>query len=179
MGDPMSAAYEVGVVTFDGTDAAEHLVGSLRDRGAVGISNEVGIVEHQASGRFSVHSYTAEHTRGRKAGEGALIGALGGALLFGPFGLVAGILGGAAVGASAGGANPHDLALSDDFVERLKASLPPDSSAVVIVGEPEGVGELMGEIRGAGGVVTKTELHEPLSDAQVAAIRSALEQAGA
>jgi uncharacterized membrane protein len=93
--------------------------------------------------------------------------------------LVAGILGGAAVGASAGGANPHDLALSDDFVERLKAALPPDSSAVVIVGEPEGVGELMGEIRGAGGVVTKTELHEPLSDAQVAAIRSALEQAGA
>jgi ethanolamine utilization protein EutP (predicted NTPase) len=49
----------------------------------------------------------------------------------------------------------------------------------VILGEPEGVGELMGEIRGAGGVVTKTELHEPLSDAQVAAIRSALEQAGA
>jgi len=175
MGSPMSAAYEVGVVTFVGSDAAERLVESLRQRGAVGVSNEVGIVEHQASGRFSVHAYTAEHTRGQKAGEGAVIGALGGALLFGPFGLVAGLLGGAAVGASAGGADPHDLGLSDDFVDRLKAALPPDSSAVVIVGEPEGVGELMGEIRSAD-VVTRTELHEPLSDAQIAAVRAALER---
>lgn len=94
MSSPMSAAYEVGVVTFEGSDAAERLVGSLRQRGAVGVSNEVGIVEHHASGRYSVHSYTAEHTRGRKAGEGAVIGALGGALLFGPFGLLAELFGG-------------------------------------------------------------------------------------
>lgn len=72
-----------------------------------------------------------------------------------------------------GGANPHDLELSDDFVDRLKAALPPDSSAVLIVGEPEGVSELMGEIRSAD-VVTRTELHEPLTDAQVVAIRAAL-----
>jgi len=98
MGSPMSAAYEVGVVTFEGYDAAEHLVESLRQRGAVGVTNEVAIVEHHASGRFSVHSYTAEHTRGRKAAEGAVVGALGGALLFGPFGLVAGLLGGGLVG---------------------------------------------------------------------------------
>ena len=171
----LSPAYEVGVVTFEGSDAAEGLVESLRERGAVGVSNEVGIVEHHASGRFSVHAYTAEQTRGRKAGEGAVIGALGGALLFGPFGLVAGILGGAAVGASAGGADPHDLGLSDDFVDRLKAALPPGSSAVVIVGEPEGVGQLMGDIRSAD-VVSRTELHEPLTDAQVAAVRAALER---
>jgi len=170
----MSPAYEVGVVTFEGSDAAERLVGSLRERGAVGISNEVGILEHHASGRFSVHAYTAERTRGEKVSAGAAIGALGGALLFGPFGLVAGLLGGAAVGFSAFGADPHDLGLSDDFVARLKAALPLDSSAVVIVGEPEGVGELMGDIRSAD-VVTRTELHEPLTDAQVAAVRAALE----
>jgi uncharacterized membrane protein len=173
----MFAAYEVGVATFEGSEAAERVVESLRQRGAVGVSNEVAIVEHHPSGRFSIHAYTAEHTRGRKAGEGAVIGALGGALLFGPFGLVAGLIGGAAVGASAGGADPHDLGLSDDFVDRLKSALPPDSSAVVIVGEPEGVGELMGDIRSAD-VVTRTELHQPLSDAQVAAVRAALERQG-
>jgi len=73
------------------------------------------------------------------------------------------------------GANPHDLELSERFVDQLKASLPPDSSAVLVVGEPEGVEELMGEIRSAD-IVTRTELHEPLSDAQVAAIRTALER---
>ena len=173
----MSAAYEIGVITFEGSDAAERLVESLRERGVVGMSNEVGIVEHHGSGSYSVHSYTAEHTRGRKVGEGALVGALGGALLFGPFGLLVGIFGGGLVGASMGGADPHDLELSDEFVDQLKAALPPNSSAVLIVGEPDGVGELMGEIRSSD-AVSKAELHEPLTDAQVSALRAALERHG-
>lgn len=170
----MGAAYEIGVVTFQGSDAAERLVGSLRDAGAVGMTNEVGIVEHHASGRFGVHSYTTEHTRGRHVGEGAVVGAMAGALVLGPFGLVAGLLGGSLVGASLPGAKPHDLELSDAFVSRLKEALPNDSSAVLIVGEPETVEQLMGEIRSRGAVST-LELHEPLSDAQVEAVRTALE----
>ena len=171
----MGPAYEIGVVTFQGSTAAESLVASLRERGAVGTSNEVGIIEHHASGRYSVHSYTAEHTRGHHAGAGALVGALAGALLMGPFGLLAGLFGGGLVGASMGGAKAHDLELSDAFTRRLKEALPPDSSAVLVVGEPDTVEQLMGEIHSSDAVSTM-ELREPLTDAQVAAVQQALEK---
>jgi uncharacterized membrane protein len=174
MSNEMSPVYEIGVITFADAAAAERLVSSLRDRGAVGMTNEVGIVEHHASGRFSVHSYTAQHTRGRNVAEGALVGALAGALVLGPFGLIAGIFGGGLVGASFGGAPAHDLQLGDAFVSQLKAALPPGSSAVLIVGEPETVDQLVHEIHSAA-AVTSAELREPLTDVQVAAVREALE----
>jgi uncharacterized membrane protein len=175
MGSPLGPAFEIGVVTFDGTDSAERLVASLRERGAVGDSNEVGLLEHHTSGRFSVHSYTPEATTGLHVGEGALIGALAGALVLGPFGLVAGMIGGGAVGLSMGGAKAHDLQLSGDFMARLKDALPPGSSAVLIVGEPEVVDQFMGEIRSSD-AVAKVELREPLSQAQATAIREAIER---
>jgi len=178
MSTPMSPAYEIGVVTFADAEAAERLVSSLRERGAVGMTNEVGIVEHRADGRFSVHSYTAQHTRGRNVAEGALVGALAGTLVLGPFGLVAGLLGGGLVGASFGGAPTHDLQVGDAFVQQLKGALPPGSSAVVVVGEPETVDQLVQEIHSSD-AVTKMELREPLTDAQVGAVRAALEAGSA
>lgn len=170
---PMSDIFEVGVVTFEGKDAAERLVESLR--GTVRSLNDVAILEHHPSGRFSVHTYSSEATVGHHAGVGALIGGLAGTLLLGPFGLLMGIAGGAGVGASLGGAHPHELLLSDAFVDKLKASLPPDSSAVLIMGEPDQVDSLMGEIKSSE-AVTRAEFREPLNDAQVAAIHSALEK---
>lgn len=173
----MSPAYQIGIVTFQGAAEAERLVSSLRDRGAVGTTNEVGIVEHHASGRFSVHAYSAQHTRGHNVGEGAVIGSLAGALLLGPFGLLAGLLGGGLVGATAGGAKAHDLELSDEFTQSIKAALPEHSSAVVVVGDAETIDQLIGEIKTTG-VVTKGEFHHPLTDEQVGAVRTALEHGG-
>ena len=171
----MSPAYEVGVLTFEGHQAAERLVMSLREAGVVSKGNEVAILEHAPNGRFSVHSYEAEGSVASHVAGGAIVGGLLTSLLLGPFGLMAGLIGGGLVGASMGGSHPHDLEMSQEFTARLKASLPRDSSAVLIVGDPEVVSELMGHIRSD--AVTKIEIHEPLTDAQVQTIKQALETA--
>lgn len=174
----MSPAYEVGVLTFDGHESAERLVTSLRDAGVVRPGNEVAILEHAPDGRFSIHSYAAETSVGAHIAGGAVVGGLLTSLLLGPFGLIAGIIGGGIVGASLGGSHPHQLEMSPEFTSTLKESLPADSSAVLMIGDPDEVGELMGHIR-ASDVVSKIELHEPLTEAQVASIRQALESAKA
>ena len=170
---PMSAIFEVGVLTFNNVDAADRVVGGLRKRGATHIVNDVAVLEHHGSGRFSVHTYSTETTRGEHVGTGAAVGALAGMLL-GPLGLFVGLVGGGAVGAAMGGPSAHDLGLSDDFVARLKESLPPDSSAVILLGEPERVDELVGEVR-ATDMVTANEFRHPMTEAQAQAIRTAIE----
>jgi hypothetical protein len=69
--------------------------------------------------------------------------------------------------------DPHQLEVSDAFVQRVRDALPPDSSAVVIIGEGEAVGQFVGKIR-ASEAKTVSEIREPLTDQQVAAIRKAL-----
>lgn len=171
----MSPIFEVGVVAFADPDAAGHVVDGLRQMGATRLVNDLSVMEHHANGRFSVHAYSEQTSRGAKMGAGAVVGTLAGALLLGPFGIVVGLVGGGAVGASLGGRNPHDLGLSETFVDELRASLPPGSSAVLIAGEPDQVDELMGHVRNTGAVVAK-ELREPLTDAQAKAMRDAIEQ---
>jgi uncharacterized membrane protein len=171
----MSPAYEVGVLTFEGHESAERLVRSLREAGAVHQGTEIAILEHTPGGRFSVHSYEHGATVGSHVAGGAIVGGLLTALLLGPFGLVAGLVGGGLVGASMGGTHPHDLGMSPEFTSKLKEALPTDSSAVLIVGDPDEVKELMGHIRSTDDV-TKLEIHEPLSQAQTEAIRKALDE---
>jgi uncharacterized membrane protein len=171
----MRPAFEIGVVAFADTDSADRVVDGLRAMNATHLVNDVSLIEHHANGRFSVHAYSQETSRGANMGAGAVIGTMVGALLLGPFGLLVGLIGGGAVGASMGGRNTHDLGLSDTFVKELRDSLPPGSSAVLIAGEPEQVEELMGHVRKTGAVVAK-ELREPLTDEQAAAIRQAIER---
>jgi alkanesulfonate monooxygenase SsuD/methylene tetrahydromethanopterin reductase-like flavin-dependent oxidoreductase (luciferase family) len=71
------------------------------------------------------------------------------------------------------GREKDDLELSDDFVAELKAALPPDSSAVLIVGDPDVVHELIGSVH-ADGVVSVLELHHPLSEALAEVLNEAL-----
>jgi uncharacterized membrane protein len=171
----MTPIFEVGVVAFPETDAAGRVVDGLREMGATHLVNDISVLEHHPNGRFSVHAYSQETSRGAKMGAGAVFGTLAGALLLGPFGMVVGLVGGGAVGASLGGRNPHDLGLSDEFVGELRASLPRGSSAVLIAGEPDQVEELMGHVRNSGAVIAK-ELREPLTDAQAKAMRDAIQQ---
>jgi uncharacterized membrane protein len=174
----MSPAYEVGVLTFEGHESAERLVRTLRQGGTVHKGTEVAILEHTDGGRFSVHSYEEEATVGQHVAGGAIIGGLLTSLLLGPFGLIAGLVGGGIVGASIGGSHPHELGMSPEFTTKLKAALPKDSSAVLIIGDPDEVGELLGHVRAAD-VVTKIEIHEPLTKAQTETIRRALDEARA
>ena len=169
----MSPVFEVGVIAFADSESAGRVVDGLREMGATHLVNDVSLIEHHQNGRFSVHAYSQETSRGAKIGAGAVVGTLFGALLLGPFGLVLGLVGGGAVGASLGGRNPHDLGLSDTFVEELRDALPSGSSAVLIAGEPEQVDEMMGHVHKTGAVVAK-ELREPLTDEQSKAIREAI-----
>jgi uncharacterized membrane protein len=169
----MSPVFEVGVIAFADTESADRVLDGLRQMGATHLVNDVSLLEHHKDGRFSVHAYSQETSRGSKIGAGAVIGTLAGALLLGPFGMVVGLVGGGAVGASMGGRNPHDLGLSDQFVQELRDALPPGSSAVLIAGEPDRVDEMMGHVHKTGAVVAK-ELREPLTDEQSKAIREAI-----
>jgi uncharacterized membrane protein len=176
----MSSVFEVGFLSFSDEDAATALAEQLRAGGATHKVNDVSVLEHKASGKFSVHAYSDERTKGQGVAGGAVVGSLVGALLLGPFGLLAGLVGGAAVGATVQGRDPRDLELNDEFVAELRASLPPGSSGLLIVGEPEPVEELMGSVHASGVVVAKAIRH-PLTDAQAAAINAAIvnQQGGA
>ena len=167
---------EVGVVTFGDVADAQRLIDSLQQAGAIGKVDELGIIEHDTNGKFSIHSFAPGATRGQHIGMGALVGGLIGTLM-GPFGLIAGILGGAGVGASMLSRDPHELEISDAFVASLRDALPNGSSAVLIIGIPETVEQFMGRIR-AHGAVSTAELHEPLNEAQVKVLREALEKGG-
>jgi uncharacterized membrane protein len=173
MAEAMEAAYEVGVLTFEGKDRAESTMESIRRAPGGRPDVDVSVLEHHPNGRFGVHVYNPEPTKGSHMAEGAFVGAAIGGLLLGPFGLAAGLLGGVGVGATMQGRKKDDLELSDDFVRELKAALPPDSSAVLIVGEPEVVHGLMGIVR-AEDVVSVLELHHPLNEAQAAVLNEAL-----
>lgn len=173
MAEAMEAAYEVGVLTFEGKDRAESTMNTLRQAAGGRPDVDVSVVEHHPNGRFGVHVYNPQPTKGSHMAEGAVLGAALGGLLLGPFGLAAGLLGGVGVGASMQGRKKDDLELSDDFVRELKAALPPDSSAVLIVGDPDVVHELMGSVH-ADGVVSVLELHHPLTEAQAAVLNEAL-----
>ncbi len=178
MTEAMDAAYEVGVLTFEGKGRAESTMETLRQAAGGRPDVDVSVVEHHPNGRFGVHVYNPEPTKGAHMAGGAVIGAAIGGLLLGPFGLAAGLLGGVGVGASMQGRKKDDLELSDDFVLELKAALPPDSSAVIIVGDPDVVHELIGSVH-AEGVVSVLELHHPLTEAQAAVLNEALAAARA
>lgn len=170
----MEPIFEIGFVSFDETDVAVRVLDGLRDRGAGHLVNEVAALEHHRSGRFSIHSYAAGPTVGEHMAVGAAVGGLVGMLL-GPLGLMMGAVGGTAVGASLGGRHPHEIGLDDEFVATLKVGLPPGTSAVVVMGEPETVDQLVNEISSSD-VVTRNEFRHPLTQEQSRTIRETLER---
>jgi len=172
---PMTPGYEVGVLVFSDEKTADGVVEGLRRMGATQLVNDVSVLEHHPDGRFSVHSFAQGATRGTKVGAGAIIGSLAGALVLGPFGLLAGLVGGGVVGATLGGRDPHDLGLSDDFVQELRDSLPAGSSAVLIVGDQDKIEELMGHVKSSDVAAAKV-LRSPLTESQAAAIHKAVEE---
>ncbi|MGZ4149950.1 MAG: DUF1269 domain-containing protein [Actinomycetota bacterium] len=174
---PMEPAFLVGVLTFHGHEEAERVVESLRGSDSLELVNDVSILEHRPDGRFSVHAYSTRPTEKQHVAVGAAVGGAVGALVLGPFGLLAGVLGGAGVGAAMGGDHRNELLLSDEFVQGLHEALPPGTSAVLIVGDKDPVEQVLGEMRSKG-VVTAAEFSEPLSPAQSEALAKALAQGG-
>ena len=168
----MEPAFEVGLLAFDGEDSAERVLEAFRERGAIGrLVPEFAVLEHHPSGKFSVHDYTAEATRGSRTGLGAAAGGLIG-LLFGPVGVLVGVAGGGLVGYSMGGSDPKEVGISDEFLRTIEDALPPGSSALLVIGDGEAVGQLIAEVRSSE-VVIRTEVRRPLSESQTQQVREA------
>jgi uncharacterized membrane protein len=168
----MQPVFEVGLLAFDGERSAERVLEAFRKRGAIGrLVPEFAVLEHHPSGKFSVHDYTAEATRGSRTGLGAAAGGLVG-MLFGPVGILAGVVGGGLVGHSMGGSNPKEVGISDEFLGTIEDALPPGSSALLVIGEGEAVGQMIGEVRSSD-VIVRTEVRRPLSESQTKQVREA------
>lgn len=125
---------EMVAVTYDGAHSAERALSDMRASRDDEWLSEVGMLEHDRDGRYSVKAKNPKVGEG-KAGAGAAIGGVTGLFLGaigGPFGLLLwgsiGALAGAGIGASAESA-------FKPTADELKASLPPDASMLVLVGE--------------------------------------------
>jgi uncharacterized membrane protein len=173
----MGPAFTVGVVTFEGEHRAGEVVEGLTKSGDLGLVNDISVLEHHADGKFSVNTYAARASQGAHIAGGALVGVAAGALLFGPFGLLLGLAGGAGVGASMGGDKRHELLLPDDFVKSIRDALPPSTSALLVIGDAEPVDQVIGHLR-ASGTVSKAEFTHALTPEQSKHIHDALEAAG-
>ena len=125
---------EMVAVTYDGAHSAERALSDMRANRDDEWLSEVGMLEHDRDGRYSVKAKNPHVDEG-KAGAGAAIGGVTGLFLGaigGPFGLLLwgsiGALTGAGIGASKESA-------FKPTADELKAALPPDASVLVLVGE--------------------------------------------
>jgi len=92
---------------------------------------------------------------GKYALGGAGIGFLAGMLLGDPIG---GLVGGTAVGAISG--KMKDLGIDDDFIEQTSQGLPPNSSALFLMGKATDWEEMLEKLRPYNALVAVTTLDE-------------------
>jgi len=157
-------AVEMAAVTFDGTHTAEQELSALRTSRKDPWLIEVAVLEHHASGRYSVKATSADYGEENHARAGIAIGA-GTGLLLAMIGGPLGILLWTAVGALAGGAfasagRPGPF---DPLVEQVKEALPDSTSALILVAETATAQELVSAVGGKGRQV----IRQALTDEQV------------
>jgi len=121
-------------------------------------------------------------TTGEGAGWGGLFGGMIGALIAAPFtggasaaaALAAGSLSGVALGATFGAIDAEswkeDYGISEDFVDRVSASIQPGDSAVFVLARTVSPDLVADAFRGYGGTILRTTL----SDAQRARVEATL-----
>lgn len=150
--------YDLIVMTFDTPDGAANARSSIQQLQNEGqlVLEDAAVLRSDASGKVDVDN---ELSRGVKigAGVGALIGAL--FTFFFPFvGIVLGAAGGAVVGASLGrGVDPQ-------FVDDVKASLKPNSSAIFLVVVRADMDALRAALAPFNGKILQTTLDQGVVD---------------
>ena len=132
---------EVRAIVFDGRKTAGKALDTLEDEGVINWLDEVAVVSRSKHGIIRVHSTWAQDdtAAGASIGFGALTGGLIGALM-GPGGAVAGAVGAGALAGGSLGAMlglSGEVAVGDDRLEAFGARLKDDTSALVLVSDPE------------------------------------------
>ena len=146
--------------TFDGRKSARKALDKIEESDASYIWLEEGDVAEisvNKRGHYRVHSTWAQDSSNVPGGIGlgALLGGMIG-LIFGPGGALAG----AAVGGSIGGLIGRDenIEFNDPILDNFAASLIPETSALVILGDDITIAELTEELAEYDLKVYETEL---------------------
>ncbi|MGI9539847.1 MAG: hypothetical protein ACR2N6_06845 [Miltoncostaeaceae bacterium] len=159
---------EMVAIRYDGAHAAERALSDMRASRDDAWLSEVGVIEHDRDGRYSVKAKNPDVDKG-KAGKGAAIGGLTGLFIGaigGPFGLLLWGGLGALTGAGIGAAGESAFKLT---VEELKAALAPDASMLVLVGETDTLDAFVG----ASGASGDDLIRRPLTSEQAAELSGA------
>jgi uncharacterized membrane protein len=150
--------YDLIVMTFDSPEAAEGARGAIKKLQNEGLLNleDAAVLRSDASGKVDVDNELSRDVK-IGAGLGALLGAV--FTFFFPFvGLVLGAAGGALVGASL------DRGVDQQFVDDVKESLKPNSSALFLVVAKGDMNALRAALAPFGGQILQTTLDEGLAD---------------
>jgi len=132
--------------------------------------DDVAVVSRSKHGHLRVNSTWGQDSQvGTGLGWGVVAGGLVGALA-GPGGALAGATLGGYVGAVAGAG--VEIAFDDPALDDFAASLQRDSSALILIGEEETLGDFLSAVEPFGGEVIETNLDEK----DVKALRKALER---
>jgi uncharacterized membrane protein len=122
----------------------------LQEEGAI-VLDDMVVVSRGISNNLDIkQTHTAT---GKTAAKGSGIGLLAGLLLGGP---ILGLAAGAAVGAITG--SMKDLGIDDKFIEKVSASLKPQSSAIFLLVKEANGPRVLEELAKFEGVVLTTDL---------------------
>ena len=155
------AEIELLVLVFDAPGKAEQaleLLQSLKREKIVARIRNAAILVKDANGEVSIKE--AEDVDKR---HGAIFGAITGGLVGlvgGPVGAIVGAAAGAATGRIA--ADKIDMGFSDDYLESLKTSLQPNSSAIIALVEHEWTGTVTEALTKQGGQVFRQALPDEI-----------------
>ncbi len=168
---------QVRAIVFEGSRTASKAFFKLEEEGSFNWLNEVAVVSRDKLGFIRVHSTWAQDDRNLVGGIGlgTLTGAAVGALL-GPQGAVAGAVGaGAIAGGSLGGmfSAGIEIALTDERLEHFASRLGDDSSALILVSNPERADEFVSAFAPYEGEVIETQLNEHDINALSEALKAA------
>ncbi len=160
----MDTPQELIISVYDSPTQAEQELTAIKQvtkDGAFEIKNAAVLVKDH---KGHVHTDDKQDV---EAGEGALFGAVVGGLIGlvgGPAGVVAGAVAGAATGGVSAGL--IDMGFSHDQLKELQASLPVNSSALVVLIEHVWVEKLSRHLEGRQGRLFRQSLKTPVVTAQ-------------
>jgi uncharacterized membrane protein len=157
----MIGPVEFIVAAFNDEDKAEEVLKTLRDLEKEEVINLVNaaVMTKNEKGKVSM-----KETEDVSAGKGALFGAIAGGLiglLGGPVGVVVGAAAGAATGGVAAG--KIDMGFPDDTLKELRATLKPNSSAILALIQHQWVDRVMEELEKFGATLFRQALKEEIT----------------
>jgi uncharacterized membrane protein len=171
---------DVALLSFRGVNAAAEAYAAARDRSShpAPWASEVGFVEHHQNGHlvlrgtFAGHYVDADealHLSERGTAEGAGLGFVIGTILAGPLGLAVGTVVGGTLGSQLGKSSETD-AEPEPLADRLRAAVPREGSAIVLIADASDVDAMIAAIGETNGQV----IRKALSPEEVAALQSSL-----